>query len=169
MARYVAFLRGVSPMNCKMAELRKALEAAGFTNVKTVRSSGNAVFDTRSASLEAIARKCEKAMEDGLGRSFHTLVRAQSHLQKLVARRPFEKHALKPKSKLLVTFLPATSDAKPVSRDGVHILEVGASEVLSAYAAEDMKGPESLMLLERTFGKTITSRTLETVAKCADA
>ena len=31
MPRYVAFLRGVSPMNAKMPELKAAFEAAGFT------------------------------------------------------------------------------------------------------------------------------------------
>lgn len=44
MPRYAAFLRGVSPMNAKMPELKKAFEAAGFLEVKTVLSSGNVVF-----------------------------------------------------------------------------------------------------------------------------
>src|ERR1041385_1159873 len=39
MPRYAAFLRGVMPMNCKMAALKAAFEAAGFTDVKTVASS----------------------------------------------------------------------------------------------------------------------------------
>ena len=33
--RFAAFLRGVSPMNCKMQELAKAFAAAGFMDVKT--------------------------------------------------------------------------------------------------------------------------------------
>jgi hypothetical protein len=41
MRRYVAFLRGVNPMNAKMAELRRCFETAGFTDVRTVLSSGN--------------------------------------------------------------------------------------------------------------------------------
>ena len=40
MKRYAAFLRGVSPMNAKMPELKKAFEAAGFTDVRTVRAGG---------------------------------------------------------------------------------------------------------------------------------
>jgi len=31
--RYAAFLRGVSPMNAKMADLKRAFEAAGFTDL----------------------------------------------------------------------------------------------------------------------------------------
>ena len=34
MPRYVAFLRGVSPMNARMADLRRCFEVAGFGNVK---------------------------------------------------------------------------------------------------------------------------------------
>ena len=47
MPRYVAFLRGVSPMNAKMAELKRCFEHAGFEEVKTVLSSGNVVFTAR--------------------------------------------------------------------------------------------------------------------------
>ena len=39
MPRYAAFLRWVSPLNAKMADVRKVLESAGFTDVKTVLAS----------------------------------------------------------------------------------------------------------------------------------
>lgn len=57
MRRYAAFLRGVSPMNAKMPALKRAFEAAGFTEVKTVLSSGNVVFDGRRASDSALQRR----------------------------------------------------------------------------------------------------------------
>ena len=50
MPRYVAFLRGVSPMNCKMPELKRSFEDAGFSNVRTLLSSGNVAFDARASS-----------------------------------------------------------------------------------------------------------------------
>jgi len=34
-ASYAAFLRGVTPMNVKVAELKKCFESAGFADVKT--------------------------------------------------------------------------------------------------------------------------------------
>jgi uncharacterized protein (DUF1697 family) len=67
MPRYVAFLRGVSPMNAKMPELRRCFEAAGFTDVKTVLSSGNVVFGARAASEAALERRAENAMEEATG------------------------------------------------------------------------------------------------------
>jgi uncharacterized protein (DUF1697 family) len=41
MTLYAAFLRGVSPMNAKMPELKKCFEDAGFSEVRTLLSSGN--------------------------------------------------------------------------------------------------------------------------------
>lgn len=63
MTRYAAFLRGVSPVNLKMPELKLALEAAGFGDVKTSLSSGDVVFSGRHAADVAIERKVEAAIE----------------------------------------------------------------------------------------------------------
>ena len=73
MKRFAAFLRGVSPMNCKMQELAKAFVAAGFTDVKTVLSSGNVVF-TASGAERSIRKRAEAAMEDHMGKSFAAFV-----------------------------------------------------------------------------------------------
>ena len=75
MPRYAAFLRGVSPMNAKMPALKGAFEAAGFTGVRTVISSGNVVFDTRRASESSLQQRSEKAMAEHLGQAFLTIVR----------------------------------------------------------------------------------------------
>ena len=73
MPRYAAFLRGVSPMNAKMPELARAFERGGFTDVKTVQSSGNVVFGARASSLARLEKKAEAAMEEALGRSLRHL------------------------------------------------------------------------------------------------
>jgi uncharacterized protein (DUF1697 family) len=75
MKRYAAFLRGVSPMNAKMPELKKAFEAAGFTDVRTMLSSGNVVFSAPAAPEAALERKAEAAMKKLLGSAFPTIVR----------------------------------------------------------------------------------------------
>ena len=59
MPRYVAFLRGVSPMNAKMPELKNCFEAEGFTDVRTLLSSGNVVFNARSSSVAALERRAD--------------------------------------------------------------------------------------------------------------
>src|SRR5689334_22906476 len=84
MPRYAALLRGVSPMNLKMPELKAALEAAGFEDVKTVLSSGNALFTAPASSRSALEKKCEAALTKRLGRSFPTIIRRVDELRRLV-------------------------------------------------------------------------------------
>jgi uncharacterized protein (DUF1697 family) len=171
MPRYVAFLRGVSPQNAKMPELKQAFESAGFTEVRTLLSSGNVVFNTRAASAASIAKRAEDAMQAELGHSFGTIVRSTQCLQDLLAADPFAAFSLPPASKRVVTFLrqpPATTPALPLTRDEATILHCAGEEVFSAYVPGP-KGPVFMVLLERTFGKNITTRTLGTVQKCAVA
>ena len=73
-------------------------------------------------------------------------------------------------AKRVVTFLrrPAQGVRLPIERDGAVILAMSGCEVFTAYVASD-KGPVFMSLLERTFGSDITTRTLDTVAKCSVA
>src|SRR5262249_23874723 len=105
MPRYVAFLRGVSPMNLKMADLRRCFEGAGFTEVKTGLSSGNAVFTARAASEAALERKAEKAMAGPLGRTFCTIVRPVSVLADLLDANLYAAFRVPTNAKRFVTFL----------------------------------------------------------------
>jgi uncharacterized protein (DUF1697 family) len=169
MHRYVAFLRGVSPMNANMLALKSCFEAGGFSDVRTLLSSGNVVFNARSASLGALERRAEKAMQSQLGRSFGTIVRSAEYLQELVESDPFAEFNLAPAAKRVVTFLRGPADATlklPIEQDGASILKLNGSEVLAAYVPGP-KGPVFMSLLERTFGTSITTRTLDTVRKCA--
>lgn len=169
MPRYVAFLRGVSPMNAKMPALKSCFEVEGFSDVRTLLSSGNVVFNARSLSIGTLERRAEKAMQSGLGRSFDTIVRSTDYLQELIESDPFAEFSLPPTAKRVITFLrrPAEANVKlPVERDGASILKLTGSEVLAAYVPGP-KGPVFMRLLERTFGTSITTRTLDTVRKCA--
>jgi uncharacterized protein (DUF1697 family) len=169
MARYVVFLRGVSPMNAKMPALKACFEAAGFTEVRTLLSSGNVVFNARAQSLATLQRRAEQAMGLELGRVFGAFVRPAEYLQRLIEPNPFQEFNLHPMAKPVITFLNGPADltlALPVARDGASVLKLTGAEVLSAYVPHP-KGPAFMTLLERTFGKNITTRTLETVRKCA--
>jgi uncharacterized protein (DUF1697 family) len=173
MPRYIALLRGVSPMNCRMPELQRSLEEAGFTRVKTLLSSGNVAFDTpRAASAATLRQRVEAAMQAGMGKSFSTHVRSGRHLQQLMAADPFAAFELPAGSKRVVTFLReplATSPvALPVTHGQARILAVDGGEVFCSYVP-DAKGPVFMQLLEKTFGKDITTRTWDTVARCAAA
>lgn len=171
MPRYVAFLRGVSPMNAKMPVLRQCFEDAGFGNVRTVISSGNVVFDARSASEASLQRKAERAMETGMGRSFMTIVRRVDALQALLATDPYADSGLAPTAKRVVTLLrepPTATLDLPVSLGRARILATVGCEVFTAYEPTG-KQPEFMALIEKTFGTAVTTRTWETVRKCAVA
>jgi len=105
MPRYVALLRGVSPLNAKMPELKRSFEAAGFRGVRTVLSSGNVVFDAPLSEERALERRAEAAMAATLGRSFHTIVRTSSRLAELLAFDPYTSHGIPRDAKRVVSFL----------------------------------------------------------------
>ncbi len=171
MPRYAAFLRGVMPMNCKMADLKQAFESAGFTDVKTVLSSGNVVFSARSAAEVGLQRKAEAAMFERLGQAFLTIVRPIEALQQMLASDPYKKFGVSPKAKRIVTFLRDEPKAKltlPVESDGARILAMRGREIFSAYLPSP-KGPVFMVLIEKTFGKEQTTRTWDTVGKVVRA
>jgi uncharacterized protein (DUF1697 family) len=171
MPRYVAFLRGVSPMNAKMPELKRAFENAGFTNVKTVLASGNVAFDSPAKSEKALARQAEKAMQEHLDRSFMTVVRSTKALQELIDADPYGEFRLPAKSKHVVTFLREAPSAKlslPIKLDDARILAVRGREILTSYVPHP-GSPTFMRLIEKTFGTEITTRTLATIKKCAAA
>lgn len=169
MTRYAAFLRGVMPMNAKMSALKEAFEAAGFTGVKTVLSSGNVVFDARSSSAATLQQRAEAAMHEHLGQPFLTIVRPIEQLQKILASDPYAGFRLSPKAKRIVTFLRALPQSKivlPVEQDGARILALKDGDVFSAYVPTP-KGPVFMTLIEKALGKDLTTRTWDTVARVA--
>ena len=167
MLRYAAFLRGVSPMNAKMPELKQAFESAGFTDVRTILSSGNVVFSARGVSEPSLQRKAEAAMMQRFGDAFLTIVRPVDALREMLATDPYRAFRLNPAAKRIVTFLrepPASQLALPIEFEGARILSVKGREVFSAYV-RNPKGPVFMALIEKTFGKELTTRTWDTVAK----
>jgi len=125
MPRYVAFLRGISPLNAKMSELKRCFEAAGFTEVRTVLSSGNVVFDARTASEASLERKAEASMQASLGSAFYTIVRPVSLLEQLLVTDPYAACAVAPEAKRVVSFLREPTRPKvalPLESDGATVL-----------------------------------------------
>ncbi len=169
MPRYAAFLRGVSPMNARMPELKRAFEKAGFEEVRTLLSSGNVVFDARAATDTVLQRKAEQGMQEHLGRTFLSIIRSLEELRELLTSDPFASHRLPAESKKIVTFLrekPAQIPVRLPEKDGARILQVRGREVFTSYVRSP-RGPVFMSLIERTFGDELTTRTWDTVRKVA--
>ena len=167
--RYAALLRGVSPMNAKMPELKRCFERAGFTDVRTVLSSGNVLFTAAARSPSDLEAVVERAMAEHLDRTFATLVRSVETLQALLASNPFARFRLPAETKRVITFFrgkPPPELSLPVERDGAQILHVQEGAAFTAY--RPMPGnPVFMNLIEKTLGKSVTTRTWETVEKLA--
>jgi uncharacterized protein (DUF1697 family) len=171
MRRYAAFLRGVMPVNAKMAELKAAFEAADFTDVKTVLSSGNVVFSSAKATEAALEQKAEAAMEERLDRVFLTIVRPIDALEELLESDPYRGFRLASDAKRIVTFLRGRPRSKlelPIAVDDARILAMKGGEVFSAYRPSP-NGPIFMSLIEKTFGKEQTTRTWDTLTKVVRA
>lgn len=156
-------------MNAKMPELKHAFERAGFSEVRTMLSSGNVVFNDRARSAQVLRQRAERAMQTHLDRTFITFVRSCEYLQTMLEADPFGEFDLPPSAKCVVAFLRQPDAAQvqlPIELDGARILKVVGSEVFTVYVPGP-NGPAFMRLLERTFGTDITTRTLETVRKCA--
>jgi uncharacterized protein (DUF1697 family) len=171
MARYIAFLRGVAPTNLKMPDLKRCLKFAGFTDVRTILSSGNAAFDCPAKSPGAVERQIEAAMTKQLHRSFYTIVRARAALQEILEIDPFAAFELPAGAKRVVTFarkLPRLTRDLPLERDGAIVLAAREREAFSAYVPGP-RGAVFMELIKATFGSEVTTRTWETVRKCGNA
>jgi uncharacterized protein (DUF1697 family) len=169
MPRYAALIRGVSPMNCSMPKLKKAFEASGFGDVRTVLASGNVVFDARSKSEATLEQAIEALMKKHFGRPFACIVRSVDALRELIATDPYAKFPIPREAKRVVTFLrekPARKLALPLELQGATILAVRGREAFTAYV-QSPKGAVFMVLLEKTFGKDQTTRTWGTVEKLA--
>lgn len=169
MIRYAAFLRGVNPMNAKMPELKRAFEAAGFEEVKTVLGSGNVVFSAPRASEASLAKRAERAMQKRLGHAFPVIVRRVDVLGSMLEEDPFRAFRLSKEAKRVVTFLrhpPKSKLRLPVELDGARILRAEGLEVFTAYVPSP-RGAAFMVLIEKTFGKEVTTRTWDTVKRVA--
>jgi len=94
-----AFLRGINlgKRQMKMAELRDCLEAAGFTELKTVLASGN-VRLTAQGTADTVRRGIEKAIAAQFGFEVGVVLRAKDELDAMRNGHPFD--ALDPNADL---------------------------------------------------------------------
>ena len=158
-------------MNLKMPVLQAALEEDGFTDVKTLLSSGNVVFSGRRMSDAAIEKKVVATIEKNVKKTFGVIIRSIDELQALIDADPYHAFRVPKGAKRVVTFLRAAPTKKlelPPERDGARIWTVRGRDALSSYVQND-KGPVFMAVIEKTFGKDVTTRTWDTVLKVVKA
>jgi uncharacterized protein (DUF1697 family) len=158
-------------MNARMADLKTCFEEMGFEDVRTVLSSGNVVFTTAAKAEARLAKSIESGMAEYLPRSFPVIVRKVDYLLAMLKTDPYSGFRISPGAKRVVTFLSEPFNSKvslPAELDGARILSVNGTEAFSVYVPNE-RGPVFMILIEKTFGKNVTTRTLDTVKKCTAA
>ncbi len=173
-AAFVAFLRGINVGGnkiVKMEDLRKAFESMGFGNVKTLLASGNVIFEAPQAPASAIAKRIEEKLEKTFGFSIGVIVRTKEDLRRLSDAQPFKGIKVTPETRLYVTFLsekPKSGLKIPYkSPDGnFTILRATDTEVCSVLTiSPDSRTVDLMGILEKEFGKKVTTRNWNTVTK----
>lgn len=167
--RYAALLRGASPQNAKMPDVKRAFEAAGFTAVVTHASSGNVIFDAHPCPERELEARAEAALKKHLSRGFSTFVRPVSELRALLVGDAWRRFAVAPEAKRVVTLLRDALPEEwrpPPALDGATIHGADGRYVFTSYVPSP-KGPVFMTLLQKTFGADITTRTVDALQKIA--
>jgi uncharacterized protein (DUF1697 family) len=144
--KYVALLRGINVggnTKVPMVDLKKALEELGYTEVKTLLNSGNAVFEADKAAVKEIEDKLERAF----GFPIAVILRDEKQIEKLIDSKPFANVKVTPSTLLYVSF---TDD----------------EEIINALDRNNVKHTTDLMKeLDKKYGKRITTRNWNTIEK----
>lgn len=176
MSTYVAFLRGINVGGNKkvaMADLKKMLEKMKYTNVHTLLNSGNIVFDGPTTSLKTLNATLEAQFEQTFGFTSAFIVRPMSDIEKLIKLDPFKNITVTKDVRLYVSFLPDTPKSilkiPYVSPEkDFQILAVADGEICSVLDLSKGSGTVDAMgILEKAFGKNMTTRNWNTVMKLA--
>jgi len=89
--KYVALIRGINVGGnsmIKMADLKKAFEKSGFTNVITYINSGNVIFESDEKNIGKITSKLEADLSQTFYFDVHLVINSMDQLEKVVANVP---------------------------------------------------------------------------------
>jgi uncharacterized protein (DUF1697 family) len=171
MAACIALLRGINVGRTKriaMADLRTLLETLGYSDVRTLLNSGNAVFQATRPNPGKISAAIETAIQAHFGFSAPVIVLTAPELDAVIAENALPQ-AVRGPSKFLVAF---ASTAASLARFRPLLEKSWAPDVLAvgpraAYLWCANGIAESKLALEfmRATADTITTRNWATVLK----
>jgi uncharacterized protein (DUF1697 family) len=172
MTEYIALLRGINvggKAKLPMAQLREALTAEGFTNVRTLLQSGNVVLHAARTTPEKLEVRLEKLIKDRFELNVPCLVRTGSELRDALAVNPLAELA-DDGSKMVVIFLSAEPDPAllaehdPVALDPERIVRRG--RVIYQWCPNGiLEAPPVPAFVERNLKVKATARNWNTATK----
>lgn len=173
---YIALLRGINVGGntlISMDALKRAFESLGFKNVKTILASGNVIFEAPKSDLATLTTKIEQKLESQFSFAIKVMLRTREDIQSLIDLAPFKKVKVTPQIRLHVSFLPQDVEhrleiSQRLKGTSFDILRATSCELCSVVDIARNQGTTDLMkVLEKEFGKKITTRTWNTVERIA--
>ncbi len=170
---YIAFLRGINVgghHKITMLDLKKMFEKMSMSDVQTVLASGNVLFKSKETEPKMVQRKVEETLKSSLGYHVTVIIRTQEQIHDLVRSAPFSGIKTDANTRLYVSFLstPPTTSVR-INSGYFDIISSSDTEVYSVLQLNPKVGStDGMNILEKHFGKEITTRNWNTVVKIAN-
>ena len=170
---YIAFLRGINVgghHKITMLDLKKMFEKMGMSDVQTVLASGNVLFKSKKTVPKMVQMKVEESLKSSLGYPVTVIIRTQEQIYDLVRNAPFSAIKTDADTRLYVSFLstPPTTSVR-INSGYFDIISTSDTEVCSVLQLNQKMGStDGMNILEKHFGREITTRNWNTVVKIAN-
>lgn len=171
--RYIAFLRGINVgghHKITMQDLKKMFEDMGMSDVQTILASGNVLFKSKEIEPKKVQMKVEESLKSNLGYPISVIIRTQEQIHDLVRSEPFSDIKTGADTRLYVSFLstPPTTSVR-INSDYFQVISISDTEVCSVLQLNPHMGStDGMNILEKHFGKDITTRNWNTILKIAN-
>lgn len=177
MTRWIAFFRAVNVGGTgivKMAALRDAFEALGYTEVATIGASGNVGFLSPARNSTRLAGSIAAGLKSKLDRDLQAVLRTVDEVRDIVARCPFEPGD--DTEKVFITLLPEAPAPDPMqvilaeaADAGTERMEASEREIFTLMKRERIpKARYSNAWLERKLKQTVTTRDINTLRRVVE-
>lgn len=173
--RHVVLLRGINVggnNKLPMADLRGALEAAGYADVSTYIQSGNVALTAKPADGYAVGRAVGEVIDNEFGLTIPVVVRSAEQLRAAITNNPFPEMVETPK------FLHLYFCQEPISEEAAAALDhdryvpdrmvAGETEIYVSYEQGVAGSKLTNAALDRALGQVTTARNWNTVLKLLD-
>ncbi len=171
MNRYVALFRGINVGRAKriaMADLRAILESLGYTQVRTLLNSGNAVFEAAGEAPEKMATRIRSAVAKKVGVDALVVVKSAGDIAAVVKANKLASTATDP-SRLLVALTidaPTLAGLSHLAKtqwkgDAVHV----GKHAAYIWCADGFLESKAAVALLRDLGEYGTTRNWATLEK----
>lgn len=171
--KYLALLRGINVgghHKVPMEDLKLQFREMGFSKVQTLLNSGNVIFEGPAGQGDDFEVYLSTRLAERFGFLIPVLISDMEMIKKVVKENPFKHIPIHKDLRFYVTFLKSSSgiEVPLVALDGC--FQIPSTEGKMVFSVLDVSGSkttDAMKLLEKTFGKELTTRNWNTVVKAA--